>query len=86
MIHARHALVLSMADAGTEDGCHVSLVLQVSSSATPDMATRGASADGFGSVIGSRQTSPPDPLGASSLPRQTSLGRQPLAPLPSVDR
>lgn len=60
--------------------------LQVSSSATPDMAGRGASADGFGSVIGSRGGSSPDALRATTLPRQLSGGRQPLAPLPSVDR
>lgn len=73
------------ATACTEGGQHVLLGVQVSSRATPDMAGRGASADGFGSVIGSRQTSPPDPLGGN-LSRQTSVGRQPLAPLPSVDR
>ena len=50
------------------------------------MAGRGASADGFGSVIGSRGGSSPDALRATTLPRQLSGGRQPLAPLPSVDR
>ena len=64
--------------------------LQVSSSAMPDMGGRVTSADGFGSVIGSRQASLPDPLGGNplggTLTRQTSAGRQPLAPLPSAER
>ena len=59
--------------------------IQVSSSATPEVGGRGSSADGFGSLIGSRQASPPDPA-TGPLSRQTSAGRQPLAPLPSSDR
>ncbi|DBB14361.1 TPA: hypothetical protein ACH3X3_004662, partial [Trebouxia sp. C0006] len=59
--------------------------LQVSSSATPEVGGRGTSADGFGSLIGSRQASPPDPT-TGPLSQQTSAGRQPLAPLPSSDR
>lgn len=69
-------------------------LLQVSTTAaSPEFSGRGSSADGFGSMIGSRIASTPNPpiLGGvsrqpSSVPPsfQTNLAdRQPLAPLGS---